>query len=88
MTLSPDNNMWRTVMVESIDTVVTQVPKTAVSTPQVMDKDEIYAILALGLKGDFANAEERKIAAKINRMVGYECDLSAVEGKKLEVNYI
>ena len=37
---------------------------------------------------DFANEEERKIAAKINRMVGYECDLSKVEGKKLEVSYI
>ena len=37
---------------------------------------------------DFANAEEREIAARINRMVGYECDLSKVEGKKLEVSYI
>lgn len=36
---------------------------------------------------DFANAEERKIAAKINRMVGYEVDPEKIVGKKLEVNY-
>lgn len=36
---------------------------------------------------DFASPEERMIAAKINRMVGYEVDPEAVRGKKLEVNY-
>lgn len=37
---------------------------------------------------DFANDAEREIAARINRQVGYECDLSEVEGRKLEVSYI
>jgi alkane 1-monooxygenase len=36
---------------------------------------------------DFANAEERAIAQKINRMVGYEVDPASVRGKKLEVSY-
>lgn len=36
---------------------------------------------------DFANAEERKIAARINKMVGYEVDPETVRGKKLEVSY-
>lgn len=37
---------------------------------------------------DFASPEERKIAAKINKMVGYELDPRKVEGRKLEVSYI
>ncbi len=36
---------------------------------------------------DFASPEERKIAQEINRKVGYEVDLDAIRGKKLEVNY-
>jgi len=36
---------------------------------------------------DFASPEERAIAQKINRMVGYEVDPAAIRGKKLEVSY-
>lgn len=37
---------------------------------------------------DYASPEERKIAEKINRKVGYECDLNKIHGKSLQVNYI
>lgn len=37
---------------------------------------------------DYASPEERKIAEKINRKVGYECDLRSIQGKTLQVNYI
>ena len=37
---------------------------------------------------DFATPEERKIATKINKMVGYDLDPRKVEGQKLEVSYI
>jgi len=36
---------------------------------------------------DFASPEERAIAQKINRMVGYEVDPADIRGKKLEVSY-
>jgi alkane 1-monooxygenase len=37
---------------------------------------------------DFASPEERKIAAVINKKVGYDLDPRKVEGKRLEVSYI
>ena len=37
---------------------------------------------------DFATPEERKIAAKINKAVGYDIDPRKVEGKRLEVSYV
>ncbi|OJW85623.1 MAG: fatty acid desaturase [Thiobacillus sp. 65-1402] len=36
---------------------------------------------------DFASPEERKIAAAINRKVGYEVSPEAISGEKLEVSY-
>jgi alkane 1-monooxygenase len=36
---------------------------------------------------DFASPEERKIAAKINKAVGYDLDPNKVDGKYLEVTY-
>jgi len=37
---------------------------------------------------DFATPEERKIAAKINKAVGYELDPREIQGKTLEVSYV
>ena len=37
---------------------------------------------------DFATPEERKIAAEINKKVGYEVDPREIQGKTLEVSYI
>ncbi len=37
---------------------------------------------------DFASPEERKIAAEINKKVGYELDPQEIEGKTLEVSYV
>jgi len=37
---------------------------------------------------DFATPEERKIAAMINKKVGYDLDPHKVEGKRLEVSYV
>lgn len=37
---------------------------------------------------DFATPEERKIAAEINKKVGYEMDPAKVEGRTLEVSYV
>lgn len=37
---------------------------------------------------DFASPEERKIAEKINKAVGYDLDPRVVEGRHLEVSYI
>ena len=37
---------------------------------------------------DFASPEERKIAAKINKAVGYDIDPQKVAGKRLEVSYV
>ena len=37
---------------------------------------------------DFASPEERQIAAKINKAVGYDLDPKKVEGKRLEVSYV
>ncbi len=36
---------------------------------------------------DFASPEERKLAAEINKKVGYDIDPSKVEGRTLEVSY-
>ncbi|MBA2126998.1 fatty acid desaturase [Hyphomicrobium methylovorum] len=37
---------------------------------------------------DFATPEERKIAAMINKKVGYDLDPKAIEGRYLEVSYV
>lgn len=37
---------------------------------------------------DFATPEERKVAAEINKKVGYDIDPSIVEGRTLEVSYV
>jgi len=37
---------------------------------------------------DFASPEERKIAAMINKKVGYDLDPRKVEGQRLEVSYV
>ncbi|CAN1723947.1 Fatty acid desaturase [Hyphomicrobium sp. 1Nfss2.1] len=37
---------------------------------------------------DFATPEERKIAEKINKAVGYDLDPRKVQGKRLEVSYV
>lgn len=37
---------------------------------------------------DFASPEERQIAAKINKAVGYDLDPKKVAGKRLEVSYV
>jgi len=37
---------------------------------------------------DFATPEERKIAAQINKKVGYDLDPRKVEGQRLEVSYV
>jgi len=37
---------------------------------------------------DFATPEERKIAARINKKVGYDLDPRKIEGQRLEVSYV
>jgi len=37
---------------------------------------------------DFATPEERKIAAQINKKVGYDLDPRKIEGQRLEVSYV
>ena len=37
---------------------------------------------------DFATPEERKVAAEINKKVGYDIDPAKVEGRTLEVSYV
>jgi alkane 1-monooxygenase len=37
---------------------------------------------------DFATPEERKVAAEINRKVGYEVPQKSVHGETLNVNYV